>query len=223
MKKFYLPLFCAFISLAGRAQINKGDILLGGNIGYQTQTTTYENTPNTTPYKSDDLTIDPSFARAFKNNSVAGFDLSIGHDYSNPGSGSETSNYNLYGAGIFLRRYRPLGNGFYLFGQARLGGSYDHDTYSNLGTPPGTPTASSYSTGQVAISLFPGIAYALDRHWQVETELPGFLSISYYHQRQTSTYETGPQQITTTNSFDLSSALTGSNSLSVGVRYIIGN
>jgi len=224
MKHLYLVLLAASISLAGRAQIDKGDILLGGNLGFQSlRSSSTSNVPISYPTNSTELSINPSFGKAIKNNTVAGFDLTYGHTSYNQGPGQESNSENTYGGGVFIRRYRPLGNGFYLFGQARLGGSYDHIGYSNQGTSPGNPTAETSSTTSFSFSLFPGIAYALNRHWQVETGLPNFLSIDFYHQRQYTGYATASEQVNTTNDFDLSSALTGNNEFSVGVKYIIGN
>jgi hypothetical protein len=80
-------------------------------------------------------------------------------------------------------------------GQARLDGSYDHIGYGNQGTSPGNPTAETCST-----TFF-----------------------DFYHQRQYTGYATGSEQVGTTNDFDLSSALTGNNEFSVGVKYVIGN
>jgi hypothetical protein len=223
MKKLYLLSLTASLCLAARAQINKGDLLLGGNLSYQSETTSTVNIPNYGPTKTTGLTIDPSFAKAFKNNAIAGFDVEYGHSTYNPGQGGESTVENLYGLGVFLRRYRPLGNGFYLFGQARLGGTYDRIAYNNLGTGINSPTGQIATSGQVSFTLFPGIAYALNRHWQIETGLPNFLAVNYNHNKETTTYAAASDQVSTMNTFNLTSSLTGNDEFSVGVRYIIGN
>src|SRR5450432_360457 len=115
-KIFYLSLLFISASLASNAQITKGSILLGGNIGFSTQTYN-SNSPN--EQKSTFLSFIPTCGWAVKDNMVLGFDLDYGYQSSNY-PGSEKSTSNTYGAGIFLRNYKNLGGKFYIFGQGSL-------------------------------------------------------------------------------------------------------
>jgi hypothetical protein len=227
MKKLYaLAVFVVLFRIA-HAQVKSGDIILGGNLSYSTQST---STPQiagtaspTTFSKQNSLVINPSIGKAIRDNLVLGLDLSYGHNSNSDnlaGSPAETGTVNSFTAGVFVRRYKPLGNGFYLFGQAELSGGCSHSSSS---TPqPGEPSTAQNGY-EITLQLYPGIAYALNRRWQIETGLPNFLSIDYTHSKSTTSYPNGiPDQSSTYHSFDLASALTGTNEFTVGVRYFIG-
>jgi hypothetical protein len=57
----------------------------------------------------------------YNNNRAVGFSLSYNHlDYS-----LNDQKTNGYGAGVFLRQYKPLGKSFYLFAQEALNFNYN--------------------------------------------------------------------------------------------------
>ena len=217
----YVLFFTVSICSLASAQIKKGDIMLGGNLDYTNSSTTYNGVGTGTKNKGTALTIDPSFGKAIKDNLVLGFNVDYTHSTNStaePSNGSMTG--NGFGAGIFLRKYIPLGNHFYFFGQTALSGTYGH---SHTDQAPGyQPVTDVTNSTGFSLTFFPGIAYAINRRWQLETGLANFFGISYYHQKETQTFTGSADQTATSNVFSVSSELSSSSFL-VGVRYFIGS
>ena len=217
MKKIYISCPLLLIGFLSQAQINKGAILLGGNL-YYNDLSQSSNAPNQPPSKSTNLTFSPSFGKAVKDNLVLGFDITYGHtSTSQPQVYTQTS--DAAGADFFIRKYKLLGNGFYLFGQSGIGGNYSHNSANDPGTP--TSTTTSGNGYNISLQIFPGIAYAINRKWQVELALPNFFAVNYYHTKETTSTTGQPDQTNTSSTFNLVSSLTGTNEFSVGLRYVI--
>ena len=221
MKKLYALAFTVFVCSMAHAQVKKGDIVLGGNLGYNNQSQSIDNNGSGLySNKSDNLTIAPSFGRVVKDNLVLGFDIAYNYTKSTYSS-QQGSTGNGFAAGVFLRKYRPLGNNFYLFGQSRLSGSYMHTT---LDQQPGSqPVSDVNNIYGFTLQFFPGIAYALNAKWQLEAGLPNFFAISYSNSKDTQTFTAQPDSHNNLRTFSVQSSLTGSTALSVGLRYFIGN
>lgn len=220
MKYLYILSFVIVCSGTARAQVNKGEIVLGGNIGYQDQASNGVTPPSPTTFHN--LNINPSIGKAIRENLVLGLDLSYSHGSSGSGSGSQAQYSNAsngFFAGVFLRRYKGLGNGFYLFGQAEIGSGYSHTSTDNPASVETSYRSNSYSA---SFQLYPGIAYALNRHWQIEAGLPNFFAINYSHTRETMVYSGQNEQPGTNHYFSINSSLTGNNQFTVGIRYFIG-
>jgi hypothetical protein len=219
MKKLYLFLPLLFIVLLSQAQISKGTIVLGGNLGYTQQNSSSGTSPSNA-VKSTDLDINPSFGKAIKDNLVLGFDVTYGNTtLSQDQSFNDKS--NDFGAGFFVRKYKPLGNGFYLFGQSRLGGGYSHGR--NDGLDGANNPESDISNGfNLSLQFYPGIAYAINRNWQIEMGLPNFFAVTYNRSKETISYIGQPDQISNSNDFEATSTLTGSNNFTIGLRYFVG-
>lgn len=220
MKKLYALAFAALVCSIAHAQIKKGDIVLGGNLQFfdQGQQTFNAASPPATN-SSRNLSIAPSFGKAIKDNLVLGFDVS----YSNSRSeytGSSATDGNGFSAGFFVRKYKPLGNGFFLFGQSRLSGSYSH---SSQNEPPGNqPDRDVFNSYGFSLQFFPGVAYALSPRWQLELGLSNFFLISYSNSKETLSYTNQTDSHFNAHQFSAQSFLTGSNTLTVGARYFIG-
>jgi len=121
--------------------------------------------------------------------------------------------------GIFVRRYRPLGAGFPLFGQAELNGNYEHTNYTS---PTANPADEHTNTYGLALTLYGGVVYTLNRRWQIETGFPSLLAISYSYTKQTQQFNSQPAESGSAHNFNFASSLTGNNAFTVGVRYFIG-
>jgi hypothetical protein len=222
MKKIYALSLGLMACTLTHAQISKGSIVLGGNLSYDNQANNADyGSGSSNVLKSNTLNINPSIAKAIRDNLLLGVDLSYLHGSStNNGNGAAgTSALNGFSVGFFFRRYKPIGSGFSLFGQAELSGGYTHNHATNQ---VGSPTDDITNTGSGALNFYPGIAYALNRHWQIETGLANFLTVSYIHSRETISNTNQPDQFQTDHNFNLTSGLSGSDFFTVGVRYIIG-
>jgi hypothetical protein len=218
MKKLYVLFFTVLIYSITQAQIKKGEIVLGGNLGYSDQSYSTD-IPGTNSNSTKTLSIGTSFGKAIKDNLVLGADISYDHSSSSYTPGTATTG-NGFDAGVFLRKYKPLGAGFYLFGETKLSGNYLHNsTPEQPGSQPTIDVTDSYG---FVLTFFPGLAYALSPKWQLEAELPSLLTISYSHSIQTLTYTGQPDETFKSHYFSASS-FTGANFVTAGVRYFIGN
>ena len=221
MKQTYALLLCVFVYSIANAQVKKGDIVLGGNLGYTDQSQTVLSSPPVTT-KSTSLSINPSIGKAIRDNLVLGIDFAYMHgtgDQTPAGTGSSSQTENGFTAGVFIRRYKPIGAGFSLFGQAEVSGNYSH---SNYAAPSSGIVLSRYNDYGFALVLAPGIAYALSRKWQIETSLPNFLSVNYQYNKTTQQYNSSSPSSVDGHTFGFSSSLTGNDEFTVGVRYFIG-
>ena len=106
-----LTIAVLLIASTSHAQINKGVNALGGNLSFGTSS--IKNGNNS--FTNTSLLISPSFMTAYKNNRAVGFNLSYQYSKSN-NANQET---NGYGAGVFLRQYKPLGKVF-MYSRRRL-------------------------------------------------------------------------------------------------------
>jgi hypothetical protein len=217
MKKTYLLVGLVFIACCVQAQIKKGTILLGGNLS--ASTTSSSPAPGNDSYKANSIYVSPSYGRAIKDNLVLGADLNF--TYAKSGPNNVPNQTNGIGAGVFLRKYKNLGGGFYIFGQSRVGFDFV-DQQSNFPSSTGNTFVHS-DQKQLAIgaSFFPGISYAINPRWQLETSLPNFLVLQYAHVKQSS--EDGTLSSDgSSSSVSLSSSLSSTYTFSVGLRYFIG-
>ncbi|MHA4843381.1 outer membrane beta-barrel protein [Flavitalea antarctica] len=203
MIKHLLITVIMITTLSASAQVNKGSILLGGNLGFATE--------NNEDYKSKTTStgVSISVGKAIRQNLVAGSDISHGYYRTKTNDTSKTIQ-QYYGAGFFLRKYAALGKGFYLFGQARAGASYTtiKQELSYLRESKG------YVIG---IYAYPGFSYELNRKLHLEASLPGFLSV--YYQKSKNEDPDGSKSVNSV--FAFSSAISNAAALSIGLRILI--
>lgn len=194
-----------FNSLSSSAQINKGSIFLGGNLYFSSQKNEgYKS-------KTTNLGVNPSIGKAIKQNLVAGFDLNYSNrEYTNNDTAKTIQQF--IGAGVFLRKYAPLGKGFYLFGHARAGGSYNKTkqefNYSDDGK--------GYSVG---VNIYPGISYEVNKKLHLEAALGGLLYMSY--SKDKFTRKDGSEYIQ--SGFSVETSISNAAELSVGLRFLISS
>ena len=194
------------------AQIKKGSIFLGGDISGSMQKT---KTAGSTTNEQNGFTISPVFGKAIKDNLVFGGSAGISF-YEDEQTVSTDSKQNSYGLGIFLRKYKSLGNsGFYLFLQGSLNGNYyrylqDYSPYSFKNI------TKRYSAG---ISAYPGVSYAVSKRLHLETGFNNLLYLNYWHEKK----DEGLSPVTTykTNGLNVGSSLNNLSSLYVGFRVLL--
>jgi hypothetical protein len=208
-KHFYLLAAGLFTVCIANAQIKKGDILLGGNVNF--------NTSNVKPAGSgSDLTsftIVPSIARAVKDDLVVGLNLAYTHSRSKYGSPTSISTSDSYGLGVFVRKYKSLGANFALFAEGDLSGAYlVNNGYLENGPKP--PANKGYS---INAGFYPGLAYFISRHVQVETGMQNLFYAQYGH---TKTGD-GANEVKS-NSFGLGTAFNKTlDNFVIGIKWII--
>jgi hypothetical protein len=213
-KKILLVIFISSFVTAVHAQIKKGAIFLGGNIGFSIQDS--KTTQATAPGFDDKNTyvsISPVFGKAIKDNLILGADIIW--SYSKVESSLQKT--HAYGAGVFIRKYKELGKGFYVFGQTRIGGSYNslENGYTNN-------QASSYdkTTGySAAINIYPGVSYSISRKLQLETGFNNLAYLSFDHSKRIENFNGGVSVVS--NTFGLGSSLSSLSGFTLGFRVLI--
>src|SRR5689334_15105068 len=111
-RKTLLALVILIVSAtASKAQIQKGDVLLGATLGAG-----YNN--NNTHSSIANASIAPRIGLAIGNNSVLGLQTTFGYQRTKPGDNSnswESINTNI-GAGVYWRKFMPIKDkiGWYL-------------------------------------------------------------------------------------------------------------
>lgn len=217
MKKLYLFLPLLLAGFFSQAQINKGTILLGGGVSVYTDagTPTYggQAEPKTNYAR---FSIAPAVGLAIRSNLVLGVDGAYSHANENPGGTLKEQDYSF---GIFVRKYKYLGSRFYFYSEPRLGYFYDDQK-----SGPAVDNFTENKQSGAELSFAPGVAYSLNRHWQLEVAFPNVIDASYEHTDYTQVGVGGPATETKTgdNIFNLSTSLTTNFQLQVGVRYLIG-
>lgn len=166
----------AFVLFAhAQKNLPKGSVLLGGDLSFGTNK--IKDPYNNVERKSTGFLISPSVALAVKDNLFVG--LSLGYNYYKTTSQTPASSYDSltqrgYSASIFVRKYKPLKNNFYLFLQGGVGGTYSDRSIENV------PNRDfSQKDVNINLSLSPGISYAINSKLQIETGLNGIFGIGY--------------------------------------------
>jgi hypothetical protein len=209
-KHFYLLAAGLFTVCIANAQIKRGDILLGGNVNFNKS----DVKPETSGTDLTSFTISPSIAKAVKDDLIVGLNLTYGHSRSKYGSNPTTiSTGDSYGLGVFVRRYKSLGANFALFAEGDLSGNYGQsNSYPDGGPKP--PANKSYS---INAGFYPGLAYFISRHVQVETGMQNLAYAQYGHTRSGD----GASEVKS-NSFSLGTGLSRTlDNFVVGIKWII--
>jgi Outer membrane protein beta-barrel domain len=195
--------FICIVSIAN-AQINKGSVLLGGGINFN------HNKDENNNVKSNWIGLTPAFGKAIRQNTVAGIQLLYSHLKNNLTSFPENE-INSYGVGVFIRKYKPLGNGFYLFGEAGLlytssSYTYFYPTYKNK---------QEYKS--IGINLYPGISYAVSKKFHLEASLANLLTFRYSKNKITSAGIITQDK----NDVDLNVNASSLSNINVGFRFFL--
>ena len=147
---FILTVFSVFLTMKVNAQIDKGTLLLGGDLNFSSETTTQGNKSKTSTL----LRIAPRLGYALNAHFLVGGFLSV--DFRPATGGSNTT----LQVGPFVRYYHPLSFNTYLFGEAAFGyGINKTSTTSGADIP---------ATTILDISAGPGISYFVTQSFAVE-------------------------------------------------------
>jgi len=218
MKKLYiLSVIAILISFSVvNAQINKGSLFLGGNIGFNSSHSVADD--NSVSYKQDGFTISPTIGKAIKENLILGAGLIFFYNKyrQGPTNINDYQKSNGYGANVFLRRYKGIGKNFYIFLEGTLGGNYTKSYNSPL------TSYNNYKRTSFGLGATPGISYAVSKRLQLELGLNQILSVDYTHEKGDKGVNYGvPYK---SNSFSITTSLTNSylSSVYFGFRLLLG-
>ncbi len=206
----FVILFCA--AIATNAQINEGRYLLGGSFGFSNA-----KNPQTTGAQNQRLYTNIQFGKVIKENTVAGVILSYGYS-----KDDSTAKLNQYGAGVFYRKYKPIGKSFYFFGEADALYNYAKNTQGNFQIG-GNGTIYTSNTG--SLTFTPGISYSLCKRVQMELLMQNLISLSYGTFKNETT-SMGASDISTSKSNNFSADVNVNsnlgNSFAIGFKFLLG-
>ncbi len=175
IKLIYTLIIILSSAASGFAQIEKGSFMLGGQAYYTKQNSRSGSNGLESTNKVNAGTFDVSAGYTIKNNQVLGIMVSYNSYKLNSNSNviqTGSQNSKTKSIGTFYRIYHPLGNGFYLYGQAAATysnreetttGGYNYTAHTNIGN----------------LSLSPGISYEIFKNVQLELTIPNLVGISY--------------------------------------------
>ncbi len=183
--KFLLLLvFVLTCVITTRAQINKGSVLSGTNIGYS-QTKSENITAVGTNFKIQSFKVSPSVGVAIKENLVAGirFDYLNSIQKSNFNPSTHKQDNKNYGGSLFIRRYVPLISRLYVFGEGSASYNVVRDKYvENNNSYTNERKGKGWNTG---LHVTPGIAYGICKNFQIECGFNSLLSVTYEKNKTT--------------------------------------
>jgi hypothetical protein len=198
-----------------KAQITKGSVYLGGSIGASSAKS--DNSNSSVEGKSSWFSINPAVGTAIKNNLIAGINLNYEHGKTENFNGNQNNKNNSYGGGFFLRKYYPLSNRIYVFGESGL--RYFYQKWEYLQTP-GYNYTSVNKQNFVSVNLFPGLAIHVTKSFYLETTFNNLIQIGYSNSKSTSNY-LGSITTSKQNGVSIQSSLNNGSYLNIGVRFII--
>lgn len=186
------------MAASANAQMNKGTVLLGGQIGGGSGKRTFSGTPSVSAIKSNFGNFNISAGTAIKENKFIGIyggysSAKYGYDPAAPFF--NTKNHTV-SAGIFYRQYKNLAKKFYVFGEANLGyfGGTQKTTLNSI--PSGINTQ---KINGAELGFTPGASYQICKKLQVELTLPSLLNFNYQTAKETSTVSTQSSKLNTFN------------------------
>lgn len=200
-----------FMAATAHAQISKGSVLLGGNIGFGSSKTE----ANSREYKQRYLSLSPVVGIAVKPNLVAGVSFTYVHTkYPLDTASRAAYKFDAAGGGFFMRRYFPIARSFYVFGQGSLGYLHSRTEQTSI------DNVRVNTSNSIALDVAPGLAYAVSRKFHLELGLNSLLGISYSSDKA-ETSGIGGTTKAGGHSFNFNTALSPSAPLNLGFRVFL--
>ena len=177
--KLLFSLFALTCVLTSQAQIEKGSLLLGSSIGYSQGKTKVEQATAVSS-KNNTFSFSPSIGVALKENLVAGvrFDyLKNTSKYTYDANNAQNGEIKNYGGGIFIRRYVPVVNRLYVFGEGTA--FYKTIKQTSTQTYYNSKTEIKNKGWGTGLSITPGISFGVSKKFQIEGGFNSLLNVSY--------------------------------------------
>jgi hypothetical protein len=216
--KINLLVISLFTSLFLNAQIKKGSLFIGGDAAVNGSR--YKSTEaNQTTSQSNYYSFSPSLGWAVKDNIVIGGRLLASfYDYNQFSSSNPDNKGNNIGAGIWMRKYQPLGKSFYLFADAGINGYSVYRKQTELLQPDYYYKEKGFG---VNASIYPGVSYHIKKCLFLEAALNNLISLGYENRNTEQRNPNGTYNKGANNSYNLSSSLSNGVPLQIGIRWII--
>ncbi|HEX8356509.1 MAG TPA: hypothetical protein VF610_03820 [Segetibacter sp.] len=212
-------LFC-LLALAADAQFSKGEKVLGGNLGFSTDTS--ENYYNSVSgYKHTYVSFAPSLGWFTKPQQLVGVGLIYGYNQqklTNNNAGDPTKSYaHNAGVTIFSQRFITLGPKLYFTMQAGLSVAYSFGkSFYKTGS---TDVATNNNGYGVNANLAPGLSYRLLNRVLFEGYLSNLINIGYNYTKSEPGNSSTSNNKSYQESFGISSSLSNSSLGNVGIGF----
>src|SRR5882672_936468 len=121
-KKFLLTLTVITVGLASQAQIEKGDLLLGGSLGFNSNTTSVSNVSTT----GSNSNLSPELGLAIGKNSVLGLRGGFYYSPLKDAAGNKQTYFEMT-AGAFWKRFFPINEKIGWFTDLEMAYSYSEN------------------------------------------------------------------------------------------------
>jgi len=214
-KSLILILSLMLLSTSSFAQLQKGNLLLGGNVNFQTSSTESDNlgVAGGNTAKSNSFFVSPLVGYFLSDRTVLGLKV----DYSS----SKTENLifagpsvifenDRIGLGPFVRRYFPVKDWVAFYGQAEVNyGSARHFQTNNSNSSSETKTRSVNFVASLGLSFFPTKWMSIDLSAN---------PLSFYHQNNENTLGNSSSSEVNTNGFNFN---LNSNSFFLGAHFFL--
>ena len=179
MRSFILSSFILFFTIVGKAQVNKGAFLIGGDLGISSEKRNSSDPQNDADSKA--IIVLPALGKAIKQNLIIGvYGL---YSFSEYNHSINENDYELQkiGAGLFGRKYKRIGKtDFAVFFQGKTGVEFEERI-----TGIGTLNKENLNTFRIVTDITPGISYGISKKLQLEMGLSSLLYFYYYHGKGT--------------------------------------
>jgi hypothetical protein len=220
MKSTFILSVLFLFSFSLSAQIKKGAIFLGGDLGFSGGSIKpVENTP-VLESESTGFNISPVVGKAIKDNLIAGVGLYYSANnlkQTAPNSVSEDKT-NYYGGNVWLRKYYTLSKSFYLFLNSGLNVNV-RKKRTEFNQVPNSSKATGFG---VSANINPGVAYQMRKNFFLEASLNNLVSLNYVRTRYEAKNGLGLTSSYITKNYGISSSIANAtNPLQIGMRWII--
>ncbi|MCY7420747.1 MAG: hypothetical protein LH478_03280 [Chitinophagaceae bacterium] len=221
MKKFYASLVSIFLlSFIGYSQFQKGQKVLGGNVGFSTGKIDY-TVPNQSRQTS--FSINPSIGWFCKPNVLAGFGVSYGfNNLKNSGTNSQRNESKSQNMAVNAFSQKFLGVANKLFFTINSGASINYSFGKNESFNGSSDISSKSNIYGVNVNLAPGLSYRIGNHFLFDAYLSNLVNIGYTHSQ---TKGSNSSEKSVSNNFNLSSSLSNTSlgNIGLGFRWLIPN
>ncbi len=224
MTKIYTLFFLSFLPvLFAAAQFDKGQKVLGGNIGFSTSNSKYYYN-NYEAYTLTNVSASPSLGWFTKANQLFGIGLLYNYNrqktiFINPGTSIDTTTIYSHSLGVslFSQRFIRLANNFYFTITTAGSATYNFGKIAESNS--GNETTTRTTGYGISANLAPGLSYRLSQRFLFEAYLSNLLYAGYSHSQYKDGTASSSGDKPHVNSFILSSSLSNTSLGYVGLGF----
>lgn len=222
IKTSFFLVFVQTLSVSSlKAQFDKGQKLLGGNVGFSTSKTNNGNNFSTT---ATGFGISTGYSIFKKTNQLVGIGLSYNYSQqknsTSIGTNESTNNANSIWINAFTQKFFLLSSKFFFTVKGNTGFGYVFSKqYNYNGTDKLEDNSKGYTVG---LDLAPGFSYKVTPRILCDVSLNSVINLNFAHKEATYS-SNGNGSSTNQNTFNINSALNNTifNKIGIGFRWFL--